>query len=81
MAVLLFFTCQAGAVQSGRSATLMVTAQCPRGNRVTERDVTHPESRQQHRVGQGGRWAPGIAVCRDAEAQAGWAWCWPAPLP
>lgn len=42
MAVLLFFTCQAGAVQSWGSATPTVTARCPRGNRVTERDVTQP---------------------------------------
>ena len=49
MALLLFFTCQAGVVQSEGGSTPTVTTRYPKGNHVTERDVTHPKSRRSTR--------------------------------
>ena len=51
--MLLFFTCQAGTVQSEGDSTPTVTTRYPRGNQVTQRDVTHPKRRRSTRSVEG----------------------------
>lgn len=46
-------------------STPMMTAWYPRGNQVSERDVTHPKSRRQHKVSRGDMQALGIALSAE----------------